>query len=188
MAETPFVKSYVEILRPEFFSKCVDFESCSELSPDQFKQICNERLKNYLSLWHDLQCCDTSIIRPYRLYKLNFGTECYLKHNSTFRAALSKLRTSSHNLKIERGHYTRPVLNVNQRQCMACDIVEDEEDFGYFSFFQLRFYWTIRVLMRCSDPQILAWFGKCVHHSFGYNSHTRWGQGVIFLRLFRCWW
>ena len=110
-----------------------DIDSCSELPPDQFKQICNERLKNcFITSWmHDLDSCNTSIIRTYRSYKLNFGMECYLKHvnNSKFRVALSKLRTSSHSLKIERGHCTRPKLNVDQRLCMSCNVVEDEEYF-----------------------------------------------------------
>ena len=111
----------------------IDIDSCSELPPDQFKQICNERLKNrFITSWlHDLHNCNTSIIRTYRSYKLNFGMECYLKHvnNSKFRVALFKLRTSSHRLEIERGRYTRPKLNLDQRLCMSCNVVEDEEHF-----------------------------------------------------------
>ena len=44
--------------------------------------------------------------------------------------------------------------------------------------------------MRCSDPQIMDWFRKFVHHSFinrnilRHNARTRWGQGVIFLCCF----
>ena len=57
--------------------------------------------------------------------------ECYLKHvnNSKFRVALSKLRTSSHSLEIERGLYTRPKLNVDQRLCMSSNVVEDEKKY-----------------------------------------------------------
>ena len=189
----------------------IDIDSCSELPSDQFKQICNERLKNcFITSWlHDLHSCNTSIIRTYRSYKLNFGMECYLKHvnNSKFRVALSKLRTSSHSLEIERGRYTRPKLNVDQRLCMSCNVVEDEEHFVLHcqdnrverellfqkiymrdsSFFNLSSFEQFVFLMRCSDPQIMAWFGKFIHHSFlnrsilRYNARTRWGQGVVFL-------
>ena len=180
-----------------------DIDSCSELPSDQFKQICNERLKNcFITSWlHDLHSCNTSIIRTYRSYKLNFGMECYLKqvNNSKFRVALSKLRTSSHSLEIERGRYTRPKLNVDQRLCMSCNVVEDEEHFVLHcqdnrverellfqktymrdsSFFNLSSFEQFVFLMRCSDPQIMAWFGKFIHHSFlnrnilRYNARTR---------------
>ena len=189
----------------------IDIDSCSELPSDQLKQICNERLKNcFITSWlHDLNNCNTSIIRTYRSYKLNFGMECYLKHvnNSKFRVALSKLRTSSHSLEIERGRYTRPKLNVDQRLCMSCNVVEDEEHFVLHcqdnrverellfqkiymrdsSFFNLSSVEQFVFLMGCSDPQIMAWFGKFIHHSFlnrnilRYNARTRWGQGVVFL-------
>ena len=181
----------------------IDIDSCSELPSDQFKQICNERLKNcFITSWsHDLHSCNTSIIRTYRSYKLDFGMECYLKHvnNSKFRVALSKLRTSSHSLEIERGRYTRPKLNVDQRLCMSCNVVEDEEHFVLHcqdnrmerellfqkiymrdsSFFNLSSSEQIVFLMRCSDPQIMAWLGKFIHHSFlnrnilRYNARTR---------------
>ena len=97
----------------------IDIDSCSELPPEQFKQICKECLKNcFITSWlHDFHSCNTSITRTYRSYKLNFGMECDLKHvnNSKFRVALCNLRTSSHSLEIERGRYTRPKLNVDQR-------------------------------------------------------------------------
>ena len=200
----------------------IDIDSCSELPSDQFKQICNERLKNcFITSWlHDLHSCNTSIIRTYRSYKLDFGMECYLKHvnNSKFRVALSKLRTSSHSLEIEWGRYTRPKLNVDQRLCMSCNVVEDEEHFVLhcqdnrmerellfqkiymrdISFFNLSSSEQFVFLMRCSDPHIMAWFGKFIHHSFlnrnilRYNARTRWGQWVVFYGLFvtggNVWW
>ena len=141
--------------------------------------------------------------------------ECYLKHinNSKFRVALSKLRTTSHSLEIERGRNTRPKLNVDQRLCMSCNVVEDEEHFVLHcqdnrverellfqkiymrdsSFFNLSSSEQFVFLMRCSDPQIMAWFGKFIHHSclnrniLRYNVRTRWGQGVVFLWPSRHW-
>ena len=60
-------------------------------------------------------------------------------------------------------------------------------------FFNLSFSEQFVFLMRCSDPQIMAWFGKFIHHSFPnrnilrHDACTRWGQGVVFLWLFRHW-
>ena len=87
----------------------IDMESCIELSPYQFKELCHERLKNsFIMSWMtDIRngCDSSSILKTYSLYKMNFGTECYLKHISKpkFRIALSKLRASSHDLEVERG-------------------------------------------------------------------------------------
>ena len=64
----------------------IDMESCIELSPYQFKELCHERLKNsfIMSGTTDIRngCESSSILKTYSLYKMNFGTECYLKHIS----------------------------------------------------------------------------------------------------------
>ena len=62
---------------------------------------------------------------------MNFGTECYLKHISKpkFKIALPKLRASSHDLKVEWGRYVRPKLDINERLCISCHVIEDEEHF-----------------------------------------------------------
>ena len=57
----------------------------------------------------------------YASYKTNFVTEKYLdlipvvKHQ----VALTKLRTSSHNLEIHRGRYVRPRVKTEQRRCVG---------------------------------------------------------------------
>ena len=113
--------------------------------------------------------------------------------------ALSKLRTSSHSLEIERSRYSRPKLNVDQRLYMSCNVVEDEEHVVLHcqdnreerellfqklcmrdsSFFNLSSSEQFVFLIRCTDPQIMACFGKFIHHSFlnrnilKYNARTR---------------
>ena len=108
----------------------IDMDSCTQLTPGQFKHICHERVKSYfVSTWlSDLRSGDTSIVRTYRLYKSSFGTECYLKSisNPKLRVALSKLRASSHDLEIERGRYVRPKLNVDERLCLSCNVFENK--------------------------------------------------------------
>ena len=113
----------------------IDMESCIELSPCQFKELCHERLKNSFiiscmtELWNG--CESSSILKTYSLYKMNFGSECYLKHISKpkFRIALSKLRASSHDLEVERGRYVRPKLDKNKRLCISYHVIKDEEHF-----------------------------------------------------------
>ena len=46
-----------------------------------------------------------------------------------FRIAFSKLRGSSHDLEIERGRCVRPKLKLDERRCMSCHAIEDEEYF-----------------------------------------------------------
>ena len=116
----------------------IDMDSCTQLTPGQFKHIRHERMKSYfVSTWpSDPQNGDTSIARTCRLYKSSFGTECYLKsiNNPKLRVALSKLRASSHYLEIEHGRYVR-----------------NREKFIF--------------LMTCANSQIMTWFGKCIYHS-----------------------
>ena len=52
-----------------------------------------------------------------------------LKKNIKFRIAISKLRTSSHALAIERGRYTNPKTPVHERLCHSCEKIEDEYHF-----------------------------------------------------------
>ena len=59
----------------------------------------------------------------YRQLKHNFINEYYLKiTNFSHRSALTRLRTSSHNLKIERGRYDTPKTPREDRTCDFCEI------------------------------------------------------------------
>ena len=48
-----------------------------------------------------------------------------------YRVSLTRLRTSCHKLHIERGRYTRPKTDIENRICSHCDgnCIEDEEHF-----------------------------------------------------------
>ena len=163
-------------------------ESCIELSPYQFNELCHERLKkSFIMSWMtDLGNGrdSSSILKTYSLYKMNFGTECYLKHipKPKFTTALSKPRASSHDLEVERGRYVRPKLEITERLCISCHVIKDEEHFvtdcvNNFEKISLRepgfANWNNRekfvFLMFCEDLQILSCFSKFLYHSF----HTR---------------
>ena len=66
------------------------------------------------------------------MFKHNFGSEAYLSNviDSRYRIAITKIRTSSHKLEIERGRYAKPKIAAHLRNCNACyGLVEDEEHF-----------------------------------------------------------
>ena len=71
------------------------------------------------------------ILRTYVRFKYNFGIESYLVSvkNPRYRAAISKLRTSSHALEVERGRHTKPKTPLEERLCPNCHVLEDEQHF-----------------------------------------------------------
>ncbi len=64
-------------------------------------------------------------------FKTEFRHEGYLDHVERLddRKYLSRLRTSSHNLKIETGRHTQLKTPVENRVCQHCNILEDEFHF-----------------------------------------------------------
>ena len=68
------------------------------------------------------------IIRYYNSHKTAFCMEQYIDTISDirYRTALTRLRTSSHTLEIERGRYTVPRTLICDRLCINCNDVEDE--------------------------------------------------------------
>ena len=109
----------------------IDMDGSVMLTTKQFKSLCFERTKSsFVTNWNaDLR--EKPLLRSYRLYKTEFNTECYLDciNLPKYRIPVSKMRASSHDLEIERGRYTRPRLDPNQRLCSTCLEVEDEEHF-----------------------------------------------------------
>ena len=64
------------------------------------------------------------------MYKLEFGMEKNLDliTHTRYRIAITRLRTSSHTLEIERDRHTVP-RTPNERLCCVYKLVEDEEHF-----------------------------------------------------------
>ena len=71
------------------------------------------------------------VLRTYCLFKKEFGMDTYLKaiKNYSIRSCMSKLRLSSHCLKIETGRHTKPKLDIKDRLCTHCNQgkLEDEK-------------------------------------------------------------
>ena len=111
----------------------IDYNAADSLSPEQFKLGCTEIIKtDFKNRWmSSIYHGQSTHMMIYASYKTNFVTEKYLdlipvvKH----RVALTKLRTSSHNLEIERGRYVRPRVKPEQRRCVVCNVMDDEIHF-----------------------------------------------------------
>ena len=71
------------------------------------------------------------ILRTYTMFKTEFGSEKYTEAISDcrYRIAMTKLRSSSHTLEVERGRYTNPKTNICERLCPVCNVIEDEIHF-----------------------------------------------------------
>ena len=86
----------------------------------------------FISTWlRDLHSGDTYIARTYRLYISSLSTKCYLTsiNDLKFKVALSKLKASSHGPETDCDRLIRPDFDSNQRFCLSCRAVEDDEHF-----------------------------------------------------------
>ena len=65
---------------------------------------------------------DHNKLRTYKTFKSSLSREPYLDlvRNRNQRAFLSRLRTGSHTLGIEKGRWTKPVTPLDQRICVYC--------------------------------------------------------------------
>ena len=72
-------------------------------------------------------------LRTYKRFKSEFKIEPYLTetHNTNYTIALARLRTSAHNLHIEKGRHTVPTTDISKRTCTFCNLnaIDDEPHF-----------------------------------------------------------
>jgi len=157
----------------------------------EFKNICKRVLKeSFISKWHEnlTDLVRNPILRTYIRIKHSFKQENYLKviKDKKYRIALTRFRTSSHTLEIERGRHDRPKKPVQARLCSTCSIVEDEQHLLceckincdlrahmyskigeiYLDFFNLNNDEKFVFLMKTNDHRIMNWLGKFVYRSF----------------------
>ena len=72
----------------------------------------------------DLDQLDHNKLRTYRTYKSSFTREPYIDliRNRNQRCFLTRLRTGSHNLRVELGRHTKPITPFAQRTCLYCNL------------------------------------------------------------------
>jgi hypothetical protein len=106
--------------------------------PDKFfrnavKTTLRHRYNDFWKLVLNKSSTQVGKLSTYRQVKTNFTCEDYISvvKNTNHRRALTALRISSHQLRIERGRYNRPVTPRNLRICQHCesDEIEDESHF-----------------------------------------------------------
>ena len=86
---------------------------CQQMANENYEPRETSHLENLYSIWNSAQ------VEPY----------LYLVNNPKYKIAISKLRTSSHKLEIERSLYTRPITPREKRICHQCKVVEDKFHF-----------------------------------------------------------
>ena len=80
----------------------------------------------YLQFWVS-QVNLTSDNRLYKHIKIHFSFDSYLYiNNRALRTSLTKIRLSSHTFLIERGRWGPNSVDVNDRKCTVCNLVESE--------------------------------------------------------------
>ena len=116
----------------------IDINETASIGSVQFKSMCSNMIKqNFVNRWHaKIDNRPNTTIEIYALYKSQYfsESETYFMYldlisNPKYRIAVSKLRASSHNLEIERGRYTRPKVNPENRLCPLCYVVDNEIHF-----------------------------------------------------------
>ena len=155
-----------------------------------YKRVCKDKVQQSFRcrLYDEIQDTEKNpIMRTYRRLKSDFGTEpyLYLVTNAKYRNAISKIRTSSHHLEIERGRHCNPRIPIEQRLCTVCNVVESEQHFilscaineslrhtfiqqiqqKYTNFTRMSDDEKFVFIFSVIDPQILTWLGKFIHSS-----------------------
>ena len=95
------------------------------------KQGRQNLMTRYSNHWK-WQTANQPKMRTYTKFKSNFTMEDYLSiHRANERKALSKFRTSAHNLRTERDRYVTPKVPPENRICTRCNMgcIEDELHF-----------------------------------------------------------
>ena len=82
----------------------------------------------YKDFWLSVITSPESTLRNYATFKTTCDHEKYLSDvtNISHRFAITRLRTSSHSLRIETGRYCNPKLPVKERLCFSCKQIENE--------------------------------------------------------------
>ena len=155
----------------------------------EFKVRCKEKVRDYYRNSWVLQIQNLTQnpgLRNYGIFKNVFEFENYLSQvkKIKYRHAIVKLRTSSHDLRVETGRHQHEA--VEERVCRICKNIEDEIHFvfeckinqdlrsnfmfkvddKYPHFTHMRVNEKYKFLLMSKDPQLLTWLGKFLFESF----------------------
>ena len=156
----------------------------------RFKTYCKNTVKNYfINKWEsNMNSIHHPILRTYVTIKHDFGTELYLEKVKKFkyRNAITRLRTSSHDLEIEAARHRSCKIPECERLCRLCHVPENEMHFimdckiyeaerqalfNAISTHHNNFEYLERkdkfiYLFSSNNPCHLTWLGKFIYQSF----------------------
>jgi len=98
-----------------------------------FVPLIKQRLvDNFTQEWND-SLMQNSVLTVYKHLKSTFGYEEYLNivSSSYYRKSITRLRLSSHRLRIESGRYGRNRIDRAERVCQVCGNGEVEDEFHF---------------------------------------------------------
>lgn len=144
----------------------------------QFKQ---RLIDEFAQSWTE-SIGNSGTLCTYSLFKCSFGYETYLdKLSRTYRHALTRLRLSSHQLRIEAGRYGVNRTERNQRYCTFCDRLDLEDEYHFIiicptyndlrHIFLKRFYYVrpsmfkFIELMNCQQYRVMLNLGKFIYQA-----------------------
>ena len=102
------------------------------------KEIIKKLHEYFIADWENKLASNIGItggnkLRFYRQFKEIFAWEFYLSwlNDSNYRVALTRLRTSCHNLAIELGRHQRPPVPENERLCHFCTMNSKDNELHF---------------------------------------------------------
>jgi hypothetical protein len=119
-----------EMLYNNGFGNIWEFQNTCNLKHfhKEFKQ---RLIDNFIQGWN-VKLQNNKVLDLYTSFKTNFEYEFYLDYLSTdLRPYLSRLRLSSHSLRIQTGRYAGQRLDRNQRKCLLCNNGDIEDEYHF---------------------------------------------------------
>ena len=127
------------------------------------------------------------VLTLYKNYKLSFDYELYLNIlPNKLRVAISRLRLSSHQLRIETGRYSQNKVHRAQRICTLCNKSDIEDEYHFvlvcpvYSILRQKYIrpyyynrpsvYKFTLLMQTKQQGVLQKSGKYVYESFRLRS------------------
>ena len=148
-----------------------------------------KRYSHYVETWYQNQW-NFPKLDIYRQIKSDFRVEPHILYvrNRKHQQALSRLRVSSHNLLIEQGRHSRPVVPRNERLCKFCPLNEIDDEIHFLmtctfhsdernALFKITYpllgvkdysekRTNFKIIMSSKEPKVLQSLAKFIYISF----------------------
>lgn len=108
------------------------FNNLNQLDIKAFPYIFKQRLiDNFIQHWH-VSIGNSPVLETYKHLKSSLDYESYLDQlPHSLRCSLSRIRVSSHSLRIQTGRFARNRIERNERVCLCCGSGDVEDEFHF---------------------------------------------------------